>query len=284
MIDKFNRLPGSYLVEDAFLSTYLTKRQTQHQPSSINMHPLKNESIYDLSNKINESGSKLRNKELVQLCEDIHCIFSDCSKVLGYTFTKYSMLNTLPKKSPNSSRKKIFGPIVKDNPLKTKSNKCFKCSVLGCFKAYGSRGALFLHEQRIHSLHKPHKSNKDIKLLPEESNLLSNPNLRPRWGVDLKKVITNKYFKEKSTKSTHYETKNTEECTTNIVKEDDVFSFVGNLPSHHNYNNYNEGGREMESDKMFYSDEKFKVKKRLKKDSLSIDGDCNNSVMSQKSS
>lgn len=76
------------------------------------------------------------------------------------------------------------------------NQKVHKCNVQGCFKQYASRAALFLHQKRLHapqSNFDKEINNELIQVLENYKEKLSNPNQKLRWGVDLDKVIKQRF-------------------------------------------------------------------------------------------
>lgn len=270
--------------------------------------------------------SQLRNSGMIETCSQIHDIFNNCCRILGSKFLENQILN--PKDdNETSGSPKLAGSNEKTRKRRTKrelnSVKIYKCNLPGCFKQYASKAALFLHVQR---LHKPKSNfnkeinNELIQILDNHKDKLSNPNTKLRWGVDLNKVIKQRFcnlkkegesfFRDKSTycdtinntipkdTTTINNKRNLDSFTSNIENysinmlsdnlepDDDVFSLTS-----HNYNNFEVASYHSpkQASKPFdleYPEIQFRSDckifgKRLKCDNLS--SDCNNEYYSNES-
>ena len=259
-IDKFQRTLQSYYFEDLIQNTLITKPSCDLGVTTIDLEHKNaincNSGIMKDSDKkywqtkemkvvkknINLANlSKKRNSSLIDTCNQIHEIFNNCCTILGPEFyeTQIMKLKVDNESQPESKIELSNGKLRKRRSKDEIINsQIYKCNVPGCFKQYASKAALFVHIQR---LHKP-KSNFDqeinnelIQVLENHKEKLSNPNTKLRWGVDLNKVIKQRFsnFKKegdsfvRADRSTYCDTFNntTPKHTTNSNNNDEQNNF-----------------------------------------------------------
>ena len=121
---------------------------------------------------------------------------------MGPNFFKENILsqnsgnNSSGSNQTNNNVTKFETPKKRRSKKELVTEKLFKCNVPGCFKQYASRAALFLHVKRLHapqSNFDKEINNDLIQVLEKHKVKLSNPNQKLRWGVDLDKVIKERF-------------------------------------------------------------------------------------------
>ena len=213
--DKFKRTPYSYFFEDLMHHTLLEKpngsvglnngvlnqavdlkKETKTAVDSAEL----NQAKFAPSNL--DDFSKIRNTNIIDTCDEIHEIFNNCCRILGPDFFKDKILSQNSGNNSSGSNQTKNREVKFETPKKRRSKKelvtekQFKCNVPGCFKQYASRAALFLHVKRLHapqSNFDKEINNDLIQVLEKHKVKLSNPNQKLRWGVDLDKVIRERF-------------------------------------------------------------------------------------------
>lgn len=216
--DKFKRTPYSYYFEDLMHNTLLGKPNYSvglingvlDQAVGLKKETIKTDNnIYELDQaKIApdnlENFSKIRNTNIINTCDEIHEIFNNCCRILGPDFFKEKILSqnsgniSSGSNQTNNNGAKFETPKKRRSKKELVTEKQFKCNVPGCFKQYASRAALFLHVKRLHAPAPQSNFDKEInndliQVLEKSKVKLSNPNQKLRWGVDLDKVIKERF-------------------------------------------------------------------------------------------
>lgn len=215
----------SFLIEDAmYLSQpHNTTRQSLAPKPLFSTNEQKFFSDIIAQRLPSESSdpSQTTNSRISNLCGDINTILYSCISLIhpNQKRVKRTFFET-PKKTPQPSPptspnvfselpNKPYPPLSpgphpnfttpKKRPrrsnLEIDVHRTHTCPHPGCFKSYASKKALYIHTKRLHTI-QPNQLNSepdtDHPPRPQAKYLLSNPNTRPRWGVDINRVLKNK--------------------------------------------------------------------------------------------